>query len=279
MSNLTLLWLFAGIFGLLIGSFLNVCIYRWPRDLSVIRPSRSFCPACEKQIAWHENIPLLSFAMLSGRCSGCRAPIPWRYPLVELLTAVSFAYFADHHGLTFTAAKFCVFAAILIALAFTDLETRLLPDELTLGGTLIGLLFALATPVQDATFQLLASVAGWRPSPVLASLGEAVFGTLACSGTLWLAGWLFEKLRHKDGLGFGDVKMLAMTGAFLGFERTLLTIVLGSLLGSVAGIVYIRVAGKDPATYQLPFATFLALAAFIVAVAGSPLIAWYAQTL
>ena len=271
--------LIAGFFGLLIGSFLNVCIYRWPRDLSVVRPTRSYCPACEKQIPWHENIPVLSYFLLRGRCSSCQTPIPVRYPLVELLTGLSFAYFVHHHGPTLAAAKLCVFAAILIALAFSDLETRLLPDELTLGGTLIGLLFALATPVPDSSFHLLAVIFGWQPGPLAGSLGEALFGAVACSGTLWLAGWIFEKIRHREGLGFGDVKMLAMTGAFLGFERTLLTIILGSLIGSVTGLVYIRLTRGDPATYQLPFGTFLALAALIVAIAGTPFIGWYAQTL
>lgn len=272
-------WLPAGLLGLLIGSFLNVCIHRWPRDLSVITPSRSFCPVCHARIAWYDNIPVFSYLRLKGRCSSCRAPIAWRYPLVELITALIFAWLAGQFGLTALTVKLCTFAAVVIALGFSDLETLLLPDELTLGGTVIGLGFSLITPVPDSSYHLLAGIMGIAASGRAGSLGEAVFGAVSCAGSIWFAGWLFEKLRHKEGLGFGDVKMLAMTGAFLGFERTLLTIILGSLLGSVFGLVYIRIARKDPATYQLPFGSFLALAALIVALAGDPMIFWYAQTL
>lgn len=279
MAEIPFLWLAAGLFGLLIGSFLNVCIYRWPRDLSVNNPRRSFCPSCERQIPWFENIPLLSYLTLRGRCSGCKSTIHWRYPAVELLTALIFAWLVYHHGPNAPAVKLSVFAAMVIALGFSDLETRLLPDELTLGGTVIGLAFSLITPVGDGSFQLLAGILGFRPTGSAASFGDAVFGAFFCSGSIWCAGWLFEKLRKKEGLGFGDVKMLAMTGAFLGFQRTLLTIIVGSLLGSIAGLTYIRLTGKDAGSYQLPFGSFLALAALIVALAGSPIISWYVQTL
>jgi leader peptidase (prepilin peptidase) / N-methyltransferase len=263
--------LLAGLFGLLIGSFLNVCIYRWPRDLSVVHP-RSRCPECERQIAWYDNVPVASYVLLGGRCRGCAARIHWRYPAVELLTAISFVWFAHQYGLTPEAAKYCVLAAILIALAFTDADTRILPDELTIGGTLAGVVFAAFVPVANPIWP-------WRISPRLDSVMESLAGALICSGAIWLAGWLFEKLRHKEGLGFGDVKMLAMAGAFLGVQGALLTVILGSILGSVAGLLYIKLTGKDAGTYQLPFGTFLAIAAFVVAMQGAGMIGWYDQTL
>lgn len=268
----------AGLFGLLIGSFLNVCIYRWPRDLSVVQP-RSRCPECEAPIAWYDNIPLLSWIILRGHCRHCRAPIHWRYPLVELLTALSFAYFVFQLGLTLAAAKLCVFSAILIALVFSDLETLLLPDELTLGGLAVGLALSFVTPVPDSTFHLVGRILGFHPGSSVGNFGEAVFGAIVPAGSIWLGGWLFEKLRHKEGLGFGDVKMLAMIGAFLGLRGALLTVILGSLLGSVVGLAFIKLTGKDTATYQLPFGTFLGAAAFVTAVEGQRLISWYAQTL
>jgi leader peptidase (prepilin peptidase) / N-methyltransferase len=268
----------AAIFGLLIGSFLNVCIHRWPRDLSVVRP-RSACPECGKPIAWYDNIPILSYLLLRARCRQCGASIYWRYPVVELLTAISFGFFVHEAGLSLQALKYCIFAAILIALVFSDLETLLLPDELTIGGLIIGLVFAVFVRVPDTTFQLIAGIAGVHPGGRAGMLGEALFGALVPAGTLWLGGWLFEKLRHKEGLGFGDVKMLAMVGAFLGIGGALLTIIVGALAGSIIGLAFIKLTGKDTATYQLPFGTFLGAAAFFAAIEGQSVVGWYAQTL
>ncbi len=271
-------WLVAGLFGLLIGSFLNVCIYRWPRDLSVVRP-RSACTECEKPIAWYDNVPILSYLLLQGRCRKCGAIIHWRYPLVELLTGLCFAYFVHRAGLTLEAAKYCVFAAILIALIFTDLDMLILPDELTIGGFLIGLVLALFTPVPDSTFHTLATLLGFQLTPRLGMLGEALLGGLVPAGFIWFGGWLFEKLRHKEGLGFGDVKMLAMVGAFLGIRGALLTIVLGSLAGSVIGVIFIKATGKDASDYPLPFGSFLGAAALFAAIEGQSMIGWYMRSL
>jgi leader peptidase (prepilin peptidase) / N-methyltransferase len=268
----------AGFFGLLIGSFLNVCIYRWPRDLSVVRP-RSACTACEKPIAWYDNVPVLSYILLRGQCRQCGATIHWRYPLVELITGVLFALFVHQLGLTAEAAKYCVFSAMLIALVFTDFDTLLLPDELTIGGFLIGLAFAFFTPVPDSTFSTILSLFGTQLSPRTANIAEALFGALLPAGAIWLGGWLFEKLRHKEGLGFGDVKMLAMIGAFLGVRGALLTIMLGAIAGSLIGIVFIKATGKDAGSYQLPFGSFLGAAAIVAAMEGQQLIGWYMKTL
>jgi leader peptidase (prepilin peptidase)/N-methyltransferase len=271
-------WVIAGLFGLLIGSFLNVCIYRWPRDLSVVRP-RSACTECDAPIAWYDNVPVLSYFILRGHCRRCGAGIHWRYPLVELITAISFAYFVHRAGLSVEGVKYCVFAAILIALVFCDLDTLLLPDEFTIGGFFIGLAFALVTPVPDTTFHFLAGLFGFQPGARSGMLGEALFGAIIPAGSIWFGGWLFKKLRHKDGLGFGDVKMLAMVGAFLGIRGALLTIVLGALAGSVIGLVFIKATGKDPANYPLPFGSFLGAAAMIAAVEGQSVIGWYMRNL
>lgn len=261
----------AGIFGLLIGSFLNVCIHRWPRDLSVVAP-RSHCPFCETQISAWDNIPLVSWLVLRARCRHCKTPIHWRYPLVELVTAFCFFWFVAQLGLTPAAFKYCVFGALLIGLVFSDLETLLLPDQFTLGGICLGLTFAPFISVPDTTFSFVASVAGFRPGPRISSFGEAALGALLPAGTLWLVGWLFEKIRHKEGLGFGDVKMIAMVGAFLGIRGALLTIILGSVAGSVIGMIYIKATRQDAGEFQLPFGSFLGLAALATAVSGP---GWY----
>jgi leader peptidase (prepilin peptidase)/N-methyltransferase len=257
--------LLAGLFGLLIGSFLNVCIHRWPRDLSVVKP-RSACPECEQPIAWYDNIPLVSYLVLRARCRQCGIAISWRYPVVEMLTAISFAYFVHHGGVSVQAIKYCVLAAMLIGLIFSDLETLLLPDELTLGGIVIGLGFAFFVPVPDSMFQLVANLAGFDGRGRVGMVGEALLGAIVPSGTIWFGGWLFEKLRHKEGLGFGDVKMLAMIGAFLGIRGALLTVILGSIAGSIIGLAYIKITGKDASSYPLPFGSFLGAAALVAAI-------------
>lgn len=254
----------AFLFGLLIGSFLNVCIHRMPKDLSVVRP-RSHCPACEHMIAWYDNIPLVSYLLLRAHCRHCGARISPRYPAVELLTAALFAAAVAQHGATPAGLKLCLFAALMVGLLFSDLESLILPDEFTLGGLAAGLALAIFIPVDDVTAQALLWLAGVEAGPRLRSVAEAVLAAAIPAGFLWLGGWLFEKIRHKEGLGFGDVKLVALIGAFLGLRETLLTLLSGSILGSVVGLLYIKLTGKDAATYELPFGTFLAAAALAVA--------------
>jgi leader peptidase (prepilin peptidase)/N-methyltransferase len=255
------------LFGLLIGSFLNVCIHRWPRGRSVVRP-RSHCVRCRKIIAWHDNIPVISYLILGGRCRHCGKQISIRYPLVELLTGLIWFYFVWKLGFGVAAAKLCVFSAIVVALVFTDLEKRLLPDELTLGGTLVGLAFAPFAPITDESSQGLLWLAGLEPGGWSLSLLQAAIGAAVPAFFLWGGGWVYLKLRHREGLGFGDVKLMVMVGAFLGLQWTLATLLLGSILGSVISLLYIWLAKKDASTYQLPFGTFLGAAALIVAMAG-----------
>ena len=247
--------------GLLIGSFLNVCIYRMPRDLSVVRP-RSFCPNCEKMIAWYDNVPVLSYVMLGARCRFCRARIPLRYPMVELATAIAFAVCFWVLGPTLAAAKYAIFSAILIALIASDFEERILPDEFTLGGTAIGLALAPFVPMEFGWAHILLPPA---LGPRWLSFGEAALGAGFSSGIIWLVGWLYEKIRHREGLGFGDVKMIAMIGACLGLRWALFTLITASLFGSVMGLGYIFLTKKDASTYELPFGSFLGFAALAAA--------------
>jgi leader peptidase (prepilin peptidase)/N-methyltransferase len=256
------------LFGLLIGSFLNVCVHRMPQDLSVVRP-RSYCPACSHPIAWYDNVPLLSYALLGGRCRYCRAAISVRYPVVELLTGALFFVFVWRLGPSLAAVKFCLLSALLVGLTFSDLEARILPDEFTLGGTAAGLVLAWFVPVNDGIAQVLLWLAGVRDNPHWASVGEAALGAIVPALFLWFGGWLYFKLRHREGLGLGDVKLVAMVGAFLGLHGALLMLIAGSLAGSLIGYAYIRFTHKDPATYELPFGTFLGLAGIAVALGGT----------
>ncbi len=259
------------LFGLLIGSFLNVCIYRLPRDLSVVRP-RSFCPQCEHGISWYDNVPVLSYVLLRGRCRACGAGIPWRYPLVELLTAACFFTAIWLLGLNGRGVKYCMFSAIVIALVFSDMEERILPDEFTVGGAIVGIAMAAVVPAHAGLWSfILPSVHNPRALSVI----EAAFAAVFSSVTLWFAGFLYRKLRGREGLGLGDVKMVAMIGAFLGLQGVLLTLIVGSLLGAVSGLFYIVVTRKDAATYELPFGSFLGVAALLVAFRGEILMTWY----
>lgn len=250
----------AALAGLLIGSFLNVCVYRLPRDLSVVRP-RSFCPGCEKMIVWYDNVPLLSFVLLRGRCRHCREFIPWRYPLVEFATAIAFALCAAAYGLTGMGFKYAVLSAILITLTASDMESRILPDEFTLGGMVIGLVFALFVPMDEYIISFLIPA---KYAPRWHWLGESAFGALVGGGAIWLIAVLYEKVRHREGMGLGDVKMIAMIGAFLGLRYSLLTLMLASLAGSVGGLIYLKATKQEASTYELPFGSFLGLSALVI---------------
>ena len=252
-------WILAFLVGLVIGSFLNVCIYRLPRDLSVVRPSRSYCPKCKATIAWYDNIPVFSYVFLRGRCRKCKTGISARYPVVELLTGLLFAAAIGQFGVTLEALKACLFSSLLIGLIFSDLEEFILPDEFTLGGLAAGLILAWFLPLNDATAAALLWLMGANVSGSVNSLADAALGAIAPAAFLWLGGTLYEKIRHREGLGFGDVKMVAMMGAFLCLQGALLSMIIGSLLGSIVGLIYLKASGKDPATTHLPFGTFLGI--------------------
>lgn len=267
---------FVVLFGLVAGSFLNVCIRRIPAGVSVVAPA-SRCPACQTPIRPYDNIPVVSYVLLRGRCRACGARISAIYPVVELLTAGLFVGCYLAFGPTLAALKWALFSALIVVLVFTDLRERILPDAVNFTGLGLGLAFSLLVEIGDGTAAWLGRrVLGFAfppPAPVL-SLADAVLGAAFGAGLLWLVGEGYFRLRGREGMGLGDVKMMAMAGSFLGLQRTLMTILAGSLLGSVIGAAFILLSRKDE-NYELPFGTFLGAAAVAVVFAGTRLLAQY----
>jgi leader peptidase (prepilin peptidase)/N-methyltransferase len=255
----------AVVFGLLFGSFLNVCIYRLPRDLSVVWPG-SHCLSCSHTIAPYDNIPVLSYLLLRGRCRHCRSAIYWRYPVVEALTACLFGLGVWMWGPTGPALKFAVFAFLQVGMIFSDYETRLLPDEFTKGGIVLGLIASALVPLKPGIVSML--LPAGQDSRVISSLIESGFTAVFISVVLWVPGQIMSRIRKKEMLGFGDVKMVAMIGAFLGVMPVMATIFVACVAGTVVGVGYIWLSGKDLGTYELPFASFLGAAAILVALFG-----------
>ena len=247
---------FATIVGMLIGSFINVCIYRLPRDLSVVTP-RSFCPGCGGQVAWFDNIPVLSYVVLRGKCRACGESIAWRYPVVEIITGILYGLVAWRYGLTAAALKWCVFESLLVGLFWTDLEERLLPDELTIGGCILGLVFAAVVGIPGS---LVSMVFNSLPAPWRGLLGS-VSGGVFLAFPVWALGALWGRIRKVEALGLGDVKLLGLIGAFLGVEAGLPALMIGAIGGLIAGVLYIAVTKGSFRTYQLPFGSFLCVGA------------------
>jgi leader peptidase (prepilin peptidase)/N-methyltransferase len=265
-------------FGLIIGSFLNVCIVRIPEGKSIVLPA-SACTRCGTAIRPYDNIPVVSYLLLRGKCRGCKARISAMYPAVELLTAALFWICYHAFGLSFGALKWAIFSAIMIVLVFTDLRERILPDVVNFTGLGLGLAVSLLVPPADGTAQWLANHIFKFPPPAPAiSLADALIGATIGGGLLWCISELYFRLRGREGMGLGDVKMMLMAGAFLGTKRTLLTIFGGSLLGSILGIAFIMARRKD-SDYELPFGTFLGMAAILVVFFGTPLVDWYQSVL
>lgn len=238
----------SAIFGLIIGSFLNVCIFRMPKDLSIAGP-RSFCPYCNRPVAFYDNIPVISYMLLKGKCRNCSAPISWRYPAVELLTAVLTAVIAVRwSGLWAWSAACLVSCYILIVVTFIDLETFLIPDELSLGLAGLGLVSSFANPYFSGT-------AVWK-------LFESIAGGGAGFILVWVLAVTGEKIFKKEAMGGGDLKLMAGLGTLLGWQGAVSTFIIGSVLGSVYGIILMirKKAGRgDP----IPFGPFLAAGAVI----------------
>jgi leader peptidase (prepilin peptidase)/N-methyltransferase len=242
----------AALAGALVGSFLNVCIYRLPRGLSVVRPPSS-CPGCGTRLRWFENVPIVGYLALRGRCRTCGAPIAAQYPIVEALTALMFAGALWYYGPGILFVSRVIFGCALIVLFAIDLEHQLLPNVITVPGIVVGFLFSFVTEP------------GWVSS---------LIGIVVGGGVLWAlyeAWWL---LRHEEGLGFGDVKMLAMIGAFLGWQLTIVTLMLGSFAGSLLGGA-LMLANRGTMKTALPFGTFLAMGAALAATVGGSIIDWY----
>jgi leader peptidase (prepilin peptidase)/N-methyltransferase len=238
--------------GLAIGSFLNVCIYRLPRAESVVSPS-SHCPACGTGIRWYDNLPVVGYVILRGKCRDCGEPFSAAYPLVELGTGGLFLLHYVWYGWQPLLAVRLVFACAMVVLFMIDLRHRILPNTITLPGIVIGLALAFVLPP------------GWLSS---------VIGILLGGGLLLGIGELYYRVRGEEGLGMGDVKMLAMIGAFLGWHQTLVTLVLSSFLGSLIGLGLIA-TGQGTMKYALPFGSFLAIGAIVSGLAGDSLLAWY----
>jgi leader peptidase (prepilin peptidase)/N-methyltransferase len=262
------------LFGLIIGSFLNVCILRIPVAESVVLPS-SHCPSCRTPIKPYDNIPVVSWLVLAGRCRKCKARISVMYPMVELATGLFFLACYLVFGPSAEALKWAIFAALLIVLTITDLRERILPDKVNFAGLGLGLLMSLFTRPVDGTATWMANhIFAYPPPEAVLSFADALIGAAAASGLLWLVAEGYFRARGREGMGLGDVKMMAMAGAFLGLQRALLTILLGSLLGSVIGIAVIAV-GRKGRDFELPFGTFLGAGAILVMFFGSSALDWY----
>jgi leader peptidase (prepilin peptidase)/N-methyltransferase len=238
--------------GLMLGSFMNVCIYRLPRGLSPVRP-RSGCPNCGHMLAWYENVPVVSYLVLRGRCRKCRVAISPMYPIIEAITGAVFLAAYLWYGPSALLIVRLAFAWAMIALFVIDYQHQILPNVITIPGIVIGILSnILAGP-------------GWIASIIGAAVG---------AGSLYAIAEIYYRVRHEEGLGMGDVKMLGMIGAFLGWKLVLLTLVISSFLGSIVG-VFVLVSRKESLKYAMPFGTFLAVGALVASVAGDAILDWY----
>lgn len=267
---------FAFLIGLVVGSFLNVCIYRWPRDESVISP-RSHCTSCEKTIAWHDNVPVLSYLLLKGRCRHCQAAIAPFYPIVELLNGSFYAYIFWSYGVDPLGFKSALFVSMMLVLVVTDWQEYILPDELTIGGLVIGWALSPFIHLDGGPLRLPLLLFEKQYPPWVVSVMESFAAAIIIGGLLFLLGEVYFRLRHIEGLGFGDVKMVAMMGAFWGFGDTFMTLILGSILGSVVGIGIVLLARRGW-NYALPFGSYLGATAIVVALWGDDIVSWYLQS-
>ncbi|MFZ2039372.1 MAG: A24 family peptidase [Desulfobacterales bacterium] len=243
----------AFILGACIGSFLNVCIYRIPLSKSIVTPG-SMCPHCGKPIRFYDNIPIFSYLWLKGRCRQCQAPVSLRYPLVELLTALLFTALANRFGVSVETAIYMAFTAAMVTITFIDIDHRIIPDRISLPGIPACFLAALALPSM-----------GWK---------AALLGVLVGGGTLFMVAWGYNMLTGKEGMGGGDIKLLAMIGALLGWQGVVFTIFLASLLGTVVGLS-IMVYARSNMKLAVPFGPFLAAGALAFIFVGPELVGWY----
>lgn len=250
-----MLFLLAFLFGAALGSFLNVCIWRLPRGESIIYPA-SHCPACGASIRARDNIPVVSYLLLRGRCHSCHARISLRYPAVELLTGITATFLLDHFGLSPTLAVYGLFAGALIVITFIDIDHQIIPDVISLPGVVLGIVF---------------SAMGYGVPVVDSVIGAALGG-----GLLYLVAVGYHVWTGREGMGGGDIKLLAMIGAFLGWRGVLVALILGSFSGALIGVALILARGAD-SRLPIPFGPFLALGAVCALFFGDALIQWYLQ--
>ena len=241
------------LFGAVIGSFLNVCIYRLPREESVAWPA-SHCPTCRKPIAWYDNLPIVSYLVLRGRCRACQSPISIRYPLVETANAIGYVGVFWMFGFTAIACAYAALVSALVVVTGTDLSHTMIPDAVTLPGIVVGLLCAaLILPI---------------------SVMESLTGILVGGGLLWFLAWISPYVFGKEGMGGGDIKLMAMVGAFIGWQPVLLAIMIGSFLGSMIGGT-LMISGVISRREPIPFGPFLAIGSLLALVFHQPLFEWY----
>jgi leader peptidase (prepilin peptidase) / N-methyltransferase len=241
-----------GVFGACVGSFLNVCIFRLPRSESVVFPG-SRCTSCNQALLWYDNLPIVGWIAIGGRCRTCHDKVSPMYPIVEAVTALTFISGYLLYGFTPLGAVRVLFACALIVLFVTDLQHKILPNSITLPGILIGLVCSFFLPP------------GWR---------DSLIGVLVGGGVLFAIAEGYYRIRGEEGLGMGDVKLLAMIGAFLGWKLVLLTLVFASFSGSIIGLAVIA-SQRGDMKYALPFGTFLAIGAVVSAAWGTPIVDWY----
>ncbi|MFQ5900417.1 MAG: prepilin peptidase [Thermodesulfobacteriota bacterium] len=241
------------IFGAMIGSFLNVCIHRLPREQSIVTPP-SNCPKCKNHIRCYDNIPILSYILLGGKCRFCKASISVRYPFIEFLTGFFATLLFFRFGLTADLFIYFIFLASLIVITFIDLDERIIPNEISIPGIGVGLLSSLF--LSDLTFR------------------DSFIGAIVGGGILITVAFAYHLVTKREGMGGGDIKLLAMIGAFLGWKGALVTLFLGSFVGAFTGIFFMIREGKDT-KYAVPFGPFLAIGAFIYLFFGNDIVRWY----
>jgi leader peptidase (prepilin peptidase)/N-methyltransferase len=274
------IYVVTGVVGAIIGSFLNVVIHRVPRDESVVLPG-SRCPSCGAVISFYDNVPVLSYLMLGGRCRSCKVHISARYPAVEALTALLWLAVVWRQGVSFALPFDLIFVTAITALIFIDAEHMILPNVITYPGIVFALVARIAIPClmgrpyfDDLPMLMGGMLAGM---PVwAASLTGALIGALVGGGSLWLMGWTWEKLRGIEAMGLGDVKMMFMVGSYLGWRLTILNIFLGVFSGSLIGIALMAGQGKRNMQMLLPFGVFLGIGAIAALLFGSEIVEWYA---
>lgn len=259
---IVVLSIFVVLFGLAFGSFLNVCIARLPEHRSIVRPG-SACPRCGAEIRFYDNLPLISWALLRGRCRACRWRIPWRYPAVEVATAALFLICYLRFGFTVEGGGMAVLSFLLLGLAAMDAETMRLPDAFTLPGIALGVVWSGLLPALGMAGHLLRA-------------GQSIFWALCAALFILAIRWLYWLVRRAEGMGMGDAKLLAMIAAWLGPSLTLLTLILGTVAAAVFGLALMARARTRPSETRMPFGAFLCAAALYAMFAGTPIIRWYA---
>jgi leader peptidase (prepilin peptidase)/N-methyltransferase len=241
-------------FGLCVGSFMNVCIYRLPTSTSIADPPRSMCPSCSSLIKFYDNIPVFSYLWLKGRCRYCNAPISFRYLVVEVLSGIAALSVLFRFGLTLEGLVYFIFIASLLVITFIDIDHRIIPDIITLPGIPIGLVASFALPK--------------------VTLLSSVLGLLAGGGSLWGVAWAYHRITGKDGMGGGDIKLLAMIGTIVGWQGVIFTIFVSSAVGTIIGMTVMLVKGKNM-KFAVPFGPFLAIGAMAYIFFGERIIFWY----